>query len=344
MQKDSATFGVFGTYRFLLAMLVFVSHLIAKEKYYFIGNYAVFAFFTLSGYTVAFILQNSYLQMPYGIRKYALNRFLRIYPLYWAVFALTLGIMSLYTEQATLLGAYHFPHHWFDWFCNLTLINFFIPLKFLTVATSWSLYNEMFCWMLMPWLLRSARFQAIFMSLGVGFILLNVADHYYEPDAVMRFSVCMLLPGAFFPFCAGLYIFKAKSSNTFPAKPAYALLCVVGLVALHIAISLQLIEEFLLGCYLSLLLHIYLIGWLSNLQVRSALFSKLDRFLGNLAYPIYLLNFTIILLVSGAYPQLALHSTLFWVLTIAALLAMAIVLHYGIEWPIERLRRKIKTV
>jgi len=70
---------MFGTYRTLLALMVVALHLGGLSM----GGYAVFGFYVLSGYLMTLIMQNNYGYSALGFYKYALNRFLRIYPIYW---------------------------------------------------------------------------------------------------------------------------------------------------------------------------------------------------------------------------------------------------------------------
>ena len=48
---------MFGTYRTALAMMVVMLH---YAKLAYIGNYAVFGFFALSGYLMTFIMHKNY--------------------------------------------------------------------------------------------------------------------------------------------------------------------------------------------------------------------------------------------------------------------------------------------
>ena len=59
----------------------------------YIGEYAVFGFFALSGYLMTLIMQQNYGYTVRGIGGYALNRFLRIYPIYWVVCGLSILIL-----------------------------------------------------------------------------------------------------------------------------------------------------------------------------------------------------------------------------------------------------------
>jgi peptidoglycan/LPS O-acetylase OafA/YrhL len=68
-----------GTWRFFLAAVVAISHLWAGM----IDGpaaYAVWGFFVLSGYLMTLVLTTKYGTAPAGLRQFATNRLLRIYP------------------------------------------------------------------------------------------------------------------------------------------------------------------------------------------------------------------------------------------------------------------------
>jgi len=90
----------FGAWRFLLAVLVAVSHLWGG-MIHGPAAYAVWGFFVLSGYLMTLVLGHKYGTDAAGIRAYAANRVLRIYPSY--VVAVLLGIATIWVLRR--LGA-----------------------------------------------------------------------------------------------------------------------------------------------------------------------------------------------------------------------------------------------
>src|SRR6266496_1806977 len=87
---------MFGTYRLLLAIMVVFQHLGGIED---VGGYAVFGFYALSGYLMTLILHQNYGYSAKGRSKYAVNRFLRIYPLYWTVALVSFVIVVIVGES-----------------------------------------------------------------------------------------------------------------------------------------------------------------------------------------------------------------------------------------------------
>jgi peptidoglycan/LPS O-acetylase OafA/YrhL len=80
-----------GLIRFILAIGVVFSH--AGMAFGFTslgGSVAVQAFFIISGFYIALILNEKYIEQNNSYQLFISNRFLRIYPIYWVVFILTL--------------------------------------------------------------------------------------------------------------------------------------------------------------------------------------------------------------------------------------------------------------
>jgi peptidoglycan/LPS O-acetylase OafA/YrhL len=70
-----------------------------------IGGYAVFGFYILSGYLMTLMMQQNYGYTRDGVARYALNRFLRIYPLYWVSCLASLLLMAWFGED--LVRSFH---------------------------------------------------------------------------------------------------------------------------------------------------------------------------------------------------------------------------------------------
>lgn len=81
---------------FLFGILVAVSHLWA-DMLHGPAAYALWGFFVLSGYlmVLVLVLTTKYGTTSAGLRAYAFNRFLRIYPPYIVAVALALATIAL---------------------------------------------------------------------------------------------------------------------------------------------------------------------------------------------------------------------------------------------------------
>ena len=81
-----------GIYRFLLALNVVIFHLLGVPA---IGPFAVFSFFVLSGFLMTLIMKETYGYSLSGLSKYAMNRFLRLFPSYWVLLLITILAIGL---------------------------------------------------------------------------------------------------------------------------------------------------------------------------------------------------------------------------------------------------------
>ena len=82
-----------GVIRFFLASCVIYFHLANQTPD--LGLYAVNCFYVISGYLITLILHSTY---NFELSRFALNRFLRLYPTYW--FACFVGFIIISTSQA----------------------------------------------------------------------------------------------------------------------------------------------------------------------------------------------------------------------------------------------------
>ncbi len=87
---------MFGFYRTMLAVWVMACHLVGIPV---IGVCAVFSFFVLSGFLMTTIMHESYGYDISGIKRYAVNRFLRLYPMYWAFVLISIIAILVISEE-----------------------------------------------------------------------------------------------------------------------------------------------------------------------------------------------------------------------------------------------------
>ena len=116
-----------GTWRFFLAFLVAISHL-WSDMIHGPAAYAVWGFFLISGYLMTHVVKQKYGWSRSGLKDYAVNRFLRIYPAYFLACLmgyLALKLMPNINIQPSLLNPeFVMPEDWRDWLANLTLFPF----------------------------------------------------------------------------------------------------------------------------------------------------------------------------------------------------------------------------
>lgn len=128
----------FGSLRFLLALLVLVSHSIPSLRPIALGNIGIFMFFVLSGFVIFEALDIFYKD---SVRKFLVNRCLKIYPAYWA--CLTLTVLVLYTLSPSELGKFDL----LSILKNISLIGFYFSSptteSVFVVSIAWAVIVEL---------------------------------------------------------------------------------------------------------------------------------------------------------------------------------------------------------
>jgi peptidoglycan/LPS O-acetylase OafA/YrhL len=167
------------------------------------GGVGVFLFFALSGYLLFWPFAKRYFGggAPINLRRYAMNRVLRILPLYWAVV-----ILLLLTQEHGGTGE--------QWWRFMLLAENFSHRTIATVdGVLWSLVVEVHFYILLPFLAaaigrvaRGRRLPAAGVLLGLGaisFALWQVKVHAPAfADPLWRYN----LPATFFYFVPGMLI------------------------------------------------------------------------------------------------------------------------------------------
>lgn len=337
------TFGTFGIYRWFLASMVVLSHLGPLE--YYCGHRAVRAFFILSGYTITYILDTHYLNIKNGLAKFYLNRALRIYPAYWIVMLLTLALATRFPLIASQFGHVTLPAppinvgYWIVNICIFGLTSIGGSLSAAVLPVAWSLAIEMTWWLFLPFIIRKPSVMRNFVLSGIGYMILaqlgNLGGAYYSPlGGMLPFSIGMLL-----------YYGRERENNAvvnYTARTGYAL-------ALLLLLNLLLPSDlrftiYFRTLYAGLFLNAVIIYYLSGIDATqiSPHLRRIDRILGNLAYPIFLLHSPCSLLAKILFPALQYRS---WGLFATGFILsniLAIVLYYGIEHQVNFLRRRVK--
>lgn len=79
-----------GILRFILAISVVLNHSTSIFGFVFVGGViAVKAFYIISGFYMTLVLNEKYKKINHSYRLFITNRFLRLFPIYWVVFFLT---------------------------------------------------------------------------------------------------------------------------------------------------------------------------------------------------------------------------------------------------------------
>ena len=337
---------MFGTYRTLLALMVVALHLGGIHA---MASYAVFGFYALSGYLMTLIMQTRYGYTPSGISRYAINRFLRIYPIYWASLALSLGLIFLFGEQYTsnYHSAIYLPDSVGEIVRNLALLFPYREEPRLT-PPAWALTVELFYyaliglglsrwrWAVVAWFVASLAFHAAVVYLELGY------EYQY-------FSVL----GASLPFSTGAMIYHYRLFLQSRLQRIRGRAAEMLPYAVFAALLLNWLARFLSDAttahgffYTNLALCALMIVVLRERRSLPLISRAIDKWMGDFSYPIYLIHLQLGLIVitlggmSGM--QLERPSLTLLALSIPCLFLLSWLFTIAIERPIEFLRDHFK--
>jgi peptidoglycan/LPS O-acetylase OafA/YrhL len=97
-------------YRFILAICVVQGHLLGpKAGAPWLAWQAVFSFYVLSGFLMSLVLNQNYGFTSGGLVRFAVNRWLRLFPVYYAVIGLTAFYIMLVGPLNQLNNAITLP-------------------------------------------------------------------------------------------------------------------------------------------------------------------------------------------------------------------------------------------
>jgi len=335
---------MFGTYLTLLALMVVFTHLGGVSE---IGGYAVFGFFTLSGYLMTLIMQTNYGYTLSGILKYAINRFLRIYPIYWVAIAFSTVLILFVGESfsSNYHGSMYLPNDITEIAKNIFLFFPFRESPRLSPPV-WALTVEIFFYILiglgisknkkyvLSWLALSVIYHVVVISKGLG------GEYRYYP-----------ISAASLPFATGALIYHYKrefisyigriAGNTKEYLPALVFMGILinwyvgGLTAFRGAFF-----------YSNFILCALMVVVLSEQKTLPYISKKFDKWMGDFSYPIYLIHYQIglivIVLLGVAGHEYERQSFIVLFVSIPFIFFFSWIFTIAIEKPIELIRTRVK--
>ena len=231
---------------------------------------------------MVYVLSNKYGVDSGGLKDFAFNRFLRIFPLYWM--ACIFGAISLYflpkmgVTPSALNPQFLMPQSRGDWFNNVTLLPI-IGGQGLFVPVSGALAVEVAAYILMPIMAfsRQASWLGLILSLTLniryGLTIETFGERYSS------FLTC------FAAFSLGTLI----SHYHKPLQRISAPFLSVVVWGAHCLVWIWYDQwPWTYGLYVSAILSAWVVLSLSRLET-----GKIDGVLGDLSYPLYLFHTTI---------------------------------------------------
>jgi peptidoglycan/LPS O-acetylase OafA/YrhL len=338
-----------GTWRLLLAWLVIADHTPGLRQIVDleIGKIAVCTFFFVSGFLMPLTFNSHYHRYGWlgGARRFYLNRFLRIYPIYWAALVATLLAVGFYgpglLEHAASVTDLERVRTYLQNVLLLGLNQTFVwGGDFRLDPPAWTLDVELQYYALVPLLLLLGARRRPWLTLtliGLGGVS---AYLFFRPTQVYGIDRSLLAWSLFFLLGYGFYFSPALQSLALRKRwliAAIAALLVLARLSRFANLTTLLVTLAFIAVSAALLV----------LQQNRG-FGALDRLFGDLSYPTYILHWICVELmarwVDGHFMQLG-DRARFPLLLALNVLISSVAAYAGLRLigdPIESLRRRIR--
>jgi len=335
-----------GVLRLFLAFSVLVNHLglhfterstLSREHLHTVtGGHAVFAFFIISGFYMSLIINEKYAALPDGTRRFYLNRILRIYPSYYVALLATV-IFGFFSGHPTVYAGYFF-HPIGRWIAAIVTNTVIFGSEILpsidasngnldVVGPVWTLSVELYFYCLAPFIVRRSSPIVLGMMLVALVFRLTLAwanvpispfRYYYFPSNIVFFLIG----------CVSYKIYAVlKSHPGMRTGGIVAALCLLAYLKFF-PVWYDIDGRRTWGFFSLIALSVPFLFALTKS-------SAIDRALGNLSYPVYVIHsFVCMVLVwmgigKWTDPGIA---------TVAVTLVVSVLLHRYLEKPIENMR------
>ena len=276
---------MFGALRLLLAFMVVFSHLTGSVYIAHFGFYAVRGFFVLSGFLMTAGLNEIY---KFDAKRFWANRLLRLLPLYYVVCLLTVLAVNRFPDQAAAYLSYWKPHiSEMRAMSNFLVVPLQYPsMHFRLVPPYWSVAVELQMYaLLFIAAARSERLALTVLWLGVVYHLACIHDGL---GFGARYSAA---PSAILAFAAGAVTYFWTKRGELHVNASATTIALIMWIANTFAARSVLPADYAFGpgYYFSTFLFVIVVAGLANVRW-SALAMRIDRSLGEIAYPVFLLQ------------------------------------------------------
>lgn len=357
-----------GTLRTLFALAVVFGHSWPSGIVFVGGRNAVQLFYVISGFLISYVLVE---KKAYSkLRDFYTNRYLRLYPIYFCVALLTLGAMLLLDtvspqpssssfwrvyENApasadlllTLSNLFLFGQDWvmFSGVENDTLVfagNFLqsevVLYQGLIVPQAWTLGVELTFYLIAPWVLpkRKLIYLLLILSIGLRIYLINAGLGLKDPWTYRFFptELALFLLGALSHQVLLPFYQKVLARRLDMASNAATWLLIVFSISFFLIPGKEVWKTFFLFAAFILLVPL---AFLFQNRYR------MDNWIGNLSYPVYIGHMFIILTCGYAMENMGIESKkIISVVCVMLTIGFAIGLNRWIGEPFEEIRRRIR--
>jgi peptidoglycan/LPS O-acetylase OafA/YrhL len=327
------------------------------------GDLAVELFYCISGFLITFVLTQTTAYS--GLKSFYINRFLRIYPVYWTVAIVVLALHLIVPSDFHHYSAFH--HYALPtsakvvlFFSNLLIFGqdcvMFLAVRGghlhwtanfkdtdaylfegLLIGPAWTLGLELTFYLIAPFIARSTRVLAIICALSLG---VKAYLYYLGIGDVDPWSY------RFFPAELSLFCLGGLSARILLPLWKEWLRGKEALSCIGVAVVLGYVAMFYVlpsGAARALVLLAVTIPLLPTLFIFSTWFKPFDESIGDLSYPIYISHLLVIGAVSRVLTKLRIMSPhLILIAQLLMVLVAAYLLKVLVADRVEVLRRKVK--
>jgi len=329
-----------GVYRFALALLVVQGHLLAWGAPWLAWQ-AVFSFYLLSGFLMTLVLNQDYEFDADGVVRFAANRTLRLFPVYWAVIGLTSLHIAFVGPLDQLNGAMALPLSAAERLANvfMTLVGFDqsqVTERRLS-PSAWSLSIELFCYMLLAVYFGKTRARLFLMlAIGTAVSVVQIISDLDQPDFGFQNHYTVLQAGLI-PFAVGGLAYFYRHSRLFAFSSTRLSVLCFFLSLNFLAGYWSDFHKYVAGLYVTVALNMALVPMLFSVESKR----KWQTLLGALSYPVFLSHWLVGTLAT-IYLPIAAGSFLHFLLATLLAIMLSLALHYFIDRPVQKLRTYIK--
>ncbi|MEO6015686.1 MAG: acyltransferase [Polaromonas sp.] len=327
--------------RFFLAFNVVIFHL-WNSAAPGAGPVAVLGFFFVSGFLITQIVQETYV-MPARAGAFLLNRVLRIYPQYLAALVLGLVTIYFYPGIASHINSYlRWPANMTEWLPQMAIFGLTDSAVRILPAT-WTLGTELYFYLLIG--LGTARSKKA--SLALCCVSLPVA--LLCALKILPFDFYGNPVGNGFVFALGSVAYFYR--NAVRLRPYVLVLAGAAyLVHLYIIPALEQTDVDNANLAGSVFPFFLILLYLVQHNIERSWVVRVATLLGKIAYPMFLLHWTVCVLVSAwmfhGLASFDMHSTRegagYFGVVLLAVIAGSLLFHLLIDQPVERCRRLIR--
>ena len=296
---------MFGFYRTMLALWVMIFHLLSIP---IIGPYAVFSFFALSGFLMTTIMHKSYGYDHDGVKRYSINRFLRLYPMYWAAAIVSiLAILYVTPEYAKYYkSSLCIPDSVESILFNTIMI---FPKLYPFEVTprlsppTWALTIEIFYYVCIGLgISKTSRLTLIWVCISFIYYAFSYAldmDSGHRYSSIFAGTLPFSLGSLMYFYKAEVYLFLRRLNISSPVFMLAIYILTTAFFTFNAYYKPFVFHYYVneAGIYINIFITLLVI--VSLFYRGQELFSKkLDKLMGDYSYPIYLLHWQLGLIAS----------------------------------------------